>query len=303
MNSNLTIIILTFNEARNIKACLDSVHGIAEHVLVVDSGSTDGTLDLLSACNVRVLSHPFDNYSKQRNWAQENNPFQTEWVFHLDAGERVSNELREWLQNTFNSESDYDGFMFCRRMMFMGKWIKHGGLYPTYHTRLFRSCKGKCEAKAYDQHFVVDGKVCVVDKTVHIVDYVAKDLKSFIAGHTRWAVIEATELLLLAGHSGNVEARLQGNPIEQRRWLKNNVFQKTPLFLRSFLYFNYRYFFRLGFLDGRVGLICHLLQGFGFRFLIDSMIYEIKNKMKREHLALEAALKELYDFDVDKLTN
>jgi len=300
---NLTFIILTYNEVHNIKACLDSLQGITENILVVDSGSTDGTHEILNDNKMRVLLHPFENYSKQRNWAQENNPFQTEWVFHLDAGERISKELCEWLSYEFDSQTQLNGFMFCRRMMFMGKWIKYGGLYPTYHTRLFRSNKGKCENKAYDQHFVVEGQIGVVDKTKHIMDHVASDLKTFTAGHTRWAITEAAELLLLAGKSGNVEARLAGNPIEKRRWMKKNVFQKLPLFLRGILYFNYRYFIKLGFLDGRIGLICHFLQGFWFRFLVDAIVCELKCKMNREHVSLENALKELYEYDIKKLTN
>ncbi len=302
MLQDLTIIILTFNEENNIRACLDSIHGITEHVLVVDSGSTDNTLNILQEYKVTVLSHPFDNYSKQRNWAQQNNPFQTEWVLHLDAGEQLSPELNDWMRHQFNPESENDGFMFSRRTFFMGKWIKHGGVYPTYHLRLYRAGKGKCEEKVYDQHFVLDGKKCQVKKGVDIIDHIANDLKTFTSGHTRWAIIEAAEVLVHQRATGNVDANIQGNPIEKRRWFKNNIFQKMPLFLRSFLYFNYRYFLRLGFLDGKAGLICHFLQGFWFRFMIDAVVYEVSCAMREKHWSLEEAFKRLYDFDLKKLT-
>ncbi|MDR1120833.1 MAG: glycosyltransferase family 2 protein [Dysgonamonadaceae bacterium] len=301
MNPDLTIIILTYNEERNIKSCIDSIQGITANISAVDSGSTDNTLKILHEYGVKVLSHPFENYSKQRNWAQHNNPFGTQWVFHLDAGEQFSPALKKWMQTEFNPDSEFDGFMFCRRMVFMDKWIKHGGLYPTYHMRLFRSNKGKCEEKVYDQHFILDGKKCVVNKKIDIIDYVASDLRSFTSGHNRWAIIEAAEILMYQGVTGNVDAKIQGNPIEKRRWFKNNVFQKMPLFLRSFLYFNYRYFIRLGFLDGKAGLACHFLQGFWFRFLVDATILELKTKMKKDQLSLEDALMQLYGFDIKKL--
>lgn len=300
MISDLTIVILTFNEEANIKRCLDSVQGITENILVVDSGSTDTTLDILNEYPVRTLSHPFDNYSKQRNWAQANNPFDTEWVFHLDAGESLSSELKNWLQTDFNPNQDYDGYMFCRRMIFLDRWIKHGGQYPIYHMRLFRASKGKCEEKVYDQHYVLDGRKYVVKKGIDIIDYMISDLRTFTSGHNRWAIMEAAETLMI-GETGDVEAKVGGNPIEKRRWLKNNVFQKTPLFLRSFLYFNYRYFLCLGFLDGKAGLVCHFLQGFWFRFLVDATIFELQNKMKRDNIELSEALQQLYGFDINKL--
>jgi glycosyltransferase involved in cell wall biosynthesis len=298
---DLSVIILTYNEERNIRECLNSIQGITDKILVVDSGSTDDTLNILKEYPITILMHPFENYSKQRNWTQQNNPFQTEWVFHIDAGERLSPELREWMQTKFDPHSRYDGFMVSRRDFFMGKWIKHGKRYPIYHLRLFRAQKGKCEKKVYDQHFVIEGEKCILNKGLDIIDHVASDLRTFTASHNRWAITEAAEQLIAKGITGDVTAKLDGNPIERRRWLKNNVFQKTPLFLRAFLYFNYRYFLCLGFLDGKIGLVYHFLQGFWFRFLVDAIILELQEEMKHKNCSLGEALQQLYGFDINKL--
>ena len=275
----LTIIILTFNEQDRIVPCLDSLAGINANIFVVDSFSTDDTLDILRGRGFAFVQHEFINYAVQRNWAQENNPFATDWVFHLDADERVTDELVTWLRNCFpQAAASTHGFMFSRRTIFLGKWIRHGGHYPSFHLRLFRTPFGHCEQKAYDQHFVVSGRVEAI-KGADIVDTVTSSLSHFTASHNRWSTVEAAESVNGVG-GGEVKSTLTGTPIEKRRWLKNNLFSRLPLFLRSFLYFFYRYVFRLGFLDGKEGLVFHVLQGFWFRFLVDAKILEIRNNEK-----------------------
>lgn len=287
----VTFIILTFNEAKTINDCLDSLQGIDASVLVVDSYSTDNTVDIIKNRGISVVQHPFENYSIQRNWAQENNPFKTEWVCHLDADERLTPELVDWIKNDFHKEDNsIDAFIFSRRAVFMGRWIKHGAHYPNYHLRLYRVAKGKCEDKAYDQHFVTWGKSKMIPKK-DIINVLSDNLSNFIASHNKWATLEAIEVLKkdVAG-KGEVKSRFTGNPIEQRRWLKNNVFQKAPLFLRSFLYFFYRFFIRLGFLDGKEGVVFHILQGFWFRFLVDAKVFEVQQEMKETGDSLETVI-------------
>ena len=282
MREKFTIILLTYNEEANLPACLDSLKDIDASLFAVDSYSEDKTLDILQDYNVIVKQHAFENYSRQRNWAQQNNPFKTEWVFHLDAGERLTPELVHWLNTIFPfKKNDIDGYMFSRRTIFFGKWIRYGGHYPNYHLRLYKTEKGKCEDKVYDQHFVVHGETEIIKSGIDIIDTVTDSIQSFTLGHTRWAAFEAQEMFSTSVEKGDVQPNFFGSPIERRRWLKNNVFKKTPPFTRSFLYFFYRYFIKLGFLDGKMGLVFHLLQGFWFRFLIDAMIAELKIKSKK----------------------
>lgn len=272
----ITVIVLTFNEQARIMPCLDSLEGLDAEVFVVDSFSTDGTLGILRDRNIRFAQHEFTNYSAQRNWAQANNPFGTEWVLHLDADERLTPELRDWVNGEFARMSPaLDGFLFSRRTVFMGRWIRHGGHYPSFHLRLFKASLGRCEDKVYDQHFVLPGRLKAV-RDADIVDTVLSSLEQFTASHNRWSTLEAAA----AGgaNGGEVRATLAGTPIERRRWLKNNVFLRAPLLLRCFGYFFYRYFLRLGFLDGAEGLIFHVLQGFWFRFLIDAKIMEARQR-------------------------
>ncbi|MEM6698089.1 MAG: glycosyltransferase family 2 protein [Bacteroidota bacterium] len=165
----LTIILLTYNEQENLPACLDSIKGIQANRFVVDSHSTDATLSILEAEGISYLQHPFQNYAAQRNWAQANNPFQTEWVLHLDAGERATPEFVSWVNENFDPENQtIDGYLVARRAIFMGRWVKYGGYHPIYHLRLFKTHKGRCEDKAYDQHFISEGKLEIVPKNADI---------------------------------------------------------------------------------------------------------------------------------------
>lgn len=282
MIEELTVIVLTYNEEKNIAAVLQSVQNVTKNILVVDSYSTDATLSIVETMGIAYIQHSFENYSVQRNWAQANNPFKTEWVMHLDADEPITPELANWLQHDFDKEKNSaDGFMFSRKTIFLGRWIKHGGQYPNFHLRLYKTALGKCENKAYDQHFVVDG---TVQQIAHadIINTVAANLDDFIIAHNRWATKEAVEIVTTR-EKGDVRASLFGNAIERRRWLKRNIFERAPLFSRSFMFFFYRYFIRFGFLDGKPGLIFFVLQSFWFRFLIDAKVYEMRQNEKNRN--------------------
>ena len=302
MSHALTICILTYNEEANIERCLDSLASVKAPIFVVDSYSKDSTLDILDRRGIPYVQHAFKNYAAQRNWAQANLPHAGEWVLHLDAGERLTPGMASWLNESFDpARSDVDGYMFARRAIFMGRWIKYGGYHPIYHLRLYRRHLGHCENKVYDQHFVVDGRTATAGEGADLEDGVMSSLRDFTVSHARWAVFEAVESILAEHDTGEVQAKLTGNPIERKRWLKSRVFQRSPLFLRSFMYLFHRYIIKLGFLDGKEGLIFHFLQGFWFRFLVDSTIYEIKQEMATR--PLEEVVKDKYDLDVNVFLN
>ncbi len=302
MNPQLTICILTYNEEANIEACLDSLATVEAPVFVVDSFSKDRTLEILDERGIPYVQHPFQNYASQRNWAQANIPEAGEWVLHLDAGERLTPGMARWINSSFDPDiREVDGYMFARRAIFLGRWIKHGGYHPIYHLRLYRRHLGHCENKVYDQHFIVNGTTAKASAGADLEDGVMSSLRDFTVSHARWAVFEAVESILAEGEKGEVNARFLGNPIERKRWLKNRVFQRAPLFLRSFLYLFHRYIIKLGFLDGKEGLIFHFLQGFWFRFLVDSTIFEIKQEM--QYRPLEEVVKDKYDLDVNVFLN
>lgn len=286
MSESLDIIILTFNEEKNIGDCLQSAAALKANIYIVDSGSTDGTLAICQKYTQNIFSHPFENYAAQRNWALDNLPLTGSWILNLDADHRVTPELTAQLNDVFSKpvNTETNGFLISRRTMFMGKWIKHGGHYPTYHANLFRLGFGRCEEKLYDQHFKVSGKTQIL-KT-DIVDVITNSLTSFISRHNHWATLEAQYLVeqqnapVIDDHGKLVHPRLFGNPMERRRYMKKR-YESFPLFVRPAIYFFIRYFIKLGFLDGTTGLVFHFLQGFWFRFLIDAKIYELRKESKK----------------------
>jgi len=291
-NLPISVIILTYNEEKNIEDCLKSVYGWVEEIFIVDSYSTDKTLEIARKYTDKIYQHPFENYSKQRNWALENLPVKTEWILNLDSDHRVTYELSNELKDIFSKQisNKINGFMISRKTIFMGKWIKYGGHYPVYHNVLFRKGKGFCENRLYDQHFVVEGTTLKLKGD--IIDIISDSLDKFCFRHLKWATLEAIEQLI--GNGGEIKADILGNPIQRRRSLRI-FFNASPKFLRSFLYFLYRYFFRLGFLDGYEGLIFHFLQGFWYRFLVDAKIYEIEKKAKKENKSIKEVIEELYN--------
>lgn len=278
----VAVIVLTQDEARGIDRCLDSVKGWAAEVWVVDSGSTDDTLDRVRKVTDRVAAHPFETYAAQRNWAQENLELGQPWVFHLDADEAVSPKLQAELAAFFQRKDleGIQGALVRRRILFLGRELRWGGLYPTYHCRLYRKGAGRCEDRRYDQHFVVEGRLARLEADV--VEHTAPTLAGWTARHARWAQLEAEEMAAPPAEvPGRVQPELLGNPIQRRRWAKSRLFGRAPRLLRAFAYFLYRYVLRLGFLDGRAGLVYHGLQGFWFRFYIDALAIE-KLSLHRE---------------------
>lgn len=274
----VSVIVLTHNEEVNIEACLKSIIEWAAEVFVVDSGSTDRTLEIVQQFTQNIVRHTFENYSRQRNWAQDNLLLTYEWVFHIDADERVTPELVQSIRQFFASAAceNVDGLLISRRTVFLGRPILHGGVYPTYHLRLFRRHKGYCEDRLYDQHFVVNGALQLTSGD--LTDVVTSDLTVWVARHARWGTLEVQEQKREAQSDGGhrVQGRLMGTPIERRRWWRSSVYGRVPLFLRAFAYFFYRYFLRLGFLDGTEGLIFHFLQGCWYRFYVDAKLWEAR---------------------------
>lgn len=268
----ISVIILAYNEEKNMEDCLKSVYTWTDEIFVVDSGSTDKTLEIAKEFTDKIYQHAFENFAQQRNWAQDNLPIKNEWVFHLDADEMISQEMAAELQKIFSTDINADGFMAPRRTVFRGRWIKHGGHYPVYHLRLFRKNKGRSEQRLYDQNYIVTGEVLGIGGD--IINVINPDLDLWKERHKKWANLEAREILFNKDRIMNI--RLRGNPIEMRNWLRYKIYYRMPLFVRPFIYFFYRYILKGGFLDGRQGLIFHFWQGFWYRFLVDLKIYKLR---------------------------
>jgi glycosyltransferase involved in cell wall biosynthesis len=245
-------------------------------VHVVDSGSTDATHDIVAASGAQLVHHPFENYGAQRNWAIDSLPLRHEWQLHLDADERLTPELKAEIASLLAKQVDpaVGGFYVPRLVHFHGRALRHGGMYPIYHMRLFRTGKGRCETRKYDQHFRADGET---PRLAHpMIDDIRLSLTEWTARHNRWADAEVEEILNPGGE-GVIQAG-SGDPVAEKRRARG-WYYKAPLFLRAFLLFVYRYVFKLGFLNGKEGLIFYVLQTLWFRFLIDAKLYERRKAM------------------------
>lgn len=285
MKLPISVIILTYNEEANIGICLKNIVDLVGEIFVVDSYSTDRTLEIAKKYGCKIFQHPFENQAQQFNWVLDNLDIKNEWILRLDADEYLTEELKkeikEVLRNTKNYENTkVNGFYIKRRVYFMGKWIKHGDYYPTWILRLFRKGKGRSEERKMDEHIILlEGRAKKLAND--FIDDNKKNLEFWIDKHNKFSSREVEEITKqLTTNDQQLTTKLSGQTA-QKRWLKENFYYRLPLFCRAFLYFIYRYFFRLGFLDGKEGLIFHFLQGFWYRFLVDAKFYEIKKYEKR----------------------
>ena len=261
--SDITVIILTKNEEKNIEACITSAKRIAKRILIVDSGSTDKTVEIAKANGAETYYHEWPGYAAQFNWALDNCNIETTWVFRLDADERISEELAREIERKLGSadSKEVDGYEMRWRIYFMKKWIRHGGTHKPYFLRLFRYGKGRIEG-LMDEHAVVTGAVEKLNGDLIHYDY--KGLDEWLNKHIAYT---HRELLMYA-------ELLSDNNTESKQKKKRGFYYRLPLFLRARLYYWYRYYFQLGFLDGREGKIFIYLQAYWYRFLVDAKIYE-----------------------------
>jgi glycosyltransferase involved in cell wall biosynthesis len=280
----LAVLILTANEEQNIGKCVRSILPLTNRIFVVDSGSTDGTVALCRELGVTVAERAWTTYADQFNWGLDHCDFGTDWVMRMDADEELLPELVDALRGFLaQPEPDVSGVYIRRRVYFMGRWIRHGSYYPTWLLRVFRNGVGRCEALWMDEHIVLS-RGRSIEIAADIIDKNNKDLTFWTDKHNKYASREVRDIVERRRDAadGVLESGLGQGQASRRRWLKDNVYSRMPLFVRPFLYFFYRYFVRLGFLDGREGLIFHFLQGFWYRFLVDAKLYEWRRTHGRD---------------------
>lgn len=281
----IAVLVITRDEEANLPECLASVRDWASQVFVVDSGSADGTTAIARRMGATVVTHPFEGYSTQRNWALEHLPVTCDWVLWLDADERVSPELARELRQWFGGlggergrqRERLAGFYIKRRLLFMGRWMRHGGYYPVWLLRLHRRAAGRWDGRSVNEHAIVDGPTAKLRHDLFHED--RRDLSHWIVKHDRYAALEAAELLRRRGGAEDAWGSPVGSQAARKRWLRRVFWDRLPLLLRPLAYFLYRYVLLLGFLDGRAGLVYHFLQGFWYPFLIDAKALEAERRL------------------------
>ncbi|MEL7350329.1 MAG: glycosyltransferase family 2 protein [Cyanobacteria bacterium P01_A01_bin.116] len=277
MSLSLSFLILTYNEEKNLPFALASLQPLNAPIFIVDSGSTDNTLNIAKEFGCHIVEHPFENHASQVNWALDNLPIATAWIMRLDADECLMPELVEELEQTLpKAPNSISGYQVKRRVFFMGRWIRYGGYYPTWLLRIWRTGLGHYEHRWMDEHLVLcEGAIANLKHD--ITDENHKGLSFWTEKHNRYSTREVRDMLdAQNAKEQDLLSNSQFSQARQRRWVKQSLYGRAPLFLRAFLYWLLRYTVGLGFLDGIEGLIFHFLQGFWYRFLVDAKFYEIK---------------------------
>lgn len=284
---SISVIILTHNEEKHLVRCITSLTPIAQEIFIVDSFSTDNTISIAKNLGAKIYQNPFINHAQQFQWALDNCPIQSEWTMKMDADEYILPELSLELNTKLNSlPAHITGLKVRCRVIFMDKWIKRG-YYPMILMRFWRTKEGYMEQKWMDEHIKLkNGESLLLDND--IVDHNLNNLTWWTNKHNNYALREAISRL-------DIKYNLldKSNSI-----VKSNkaFFLKLPLLFRAFIYFIYRYIFKLGFLDGKQGLIWSVLQGFWYQFLVDSLIIQIEHLAKKKNKTIRQIIEE--DFNI-----
>lgn len=273
---DLTAIILTYNEEKNIAHCIGSIQDIAKRIVVIDSYSTDNTVEIAKNMGAEVYQHEFVNQAKQYIYGTEIADIKTKWVFRIDADERLTTESAREIEQICkdNEDTDVNGIIVRFKVNFMGKDLKHGGIYPFRKLLIYKNGKGYMEDRSMDEHIVLsEGRSVELKNDSLHCDY--KDLNVWIDKHNKYASREVEDYFRSSqkkegGANLNKSARI-------KRFVKFNIYYKLPMGMRAHLYYIYRYYFKLGFLDGKEGKIFAFMQAYWYRYLVDAKIYE-KNK-------------------------
>jgi glycosyltransferase involved in cell wall biosynthesis len=281
-NYNLITIILTLNEEIHIERCINSLLPLTTSIIIIDSYSTDHTIEIATNLCAKVFEHRFINQAKQLNWALDQLDPKDGWVMRMDADEYLEDELVHELNRELPKLPDnIDGIYLKRKVFFGGKWIRHGGFYPHILLRIWRNGKGRAEQRWMDEHIALPVGSKTIIAQGHLIDDNQKGISFWIDKHNQYASREAVELLNLKYPLFARDQSLQGfdDPqAKKKRYIKEKYYSRLPAVFRAFIYYFYRYFLKLGFLDGYQGFVWHFMQGFWYRLLVDVKMMEIEKK-------------------------
>lgn len=275
--ASVSVVIPTFNEDVNIGACLESIAGWADEILVVDSFSSDKTEEIARRFPVQFVQHVYESAPAQWNWAIKNLPFKNEWLLALDADFRMTAELKSALSDQLlHLPTHVNGLYVRHRQVFRGRFIKHGTIYPRYWLRAFRrNAVSMDQNELVDQHFYVSGETRRVEFDVIEDNLKERDINFWLSKQLRFAERAAVEevIRLRTGQISPIIPSLFGSPDQRTLWMKERWYA-LPLYWRPVLYFLYRYILRLGFLDGKEGFLYHFTQALVYRTVVDTHVDE-----------------------------
>jgi glycosyltransferase involved in cell wall biosynthesis len=277
VSAPVSVLVPTLDEELNLSECLASLKW-ADEVFVVDSFSADRTLEIARDHGAHVVQHGFESYSRQKNWALDSLPFRNDWVLIVDADERVPSELQAEIESVV-SNSAQDGYYVNRRFIFLGRWIRHAGWYPSWNLRLFRHRLGRYDDREVHEHVVLDGSVGYLRHDLLHLD--RRGLDAFIARHNRYSTLEAAARLKALRDDPD-RARLPvsflASPVHRKRFLRERVWPRVPA--KPLALFVYMYVVRAGFLDGGAGLALCVFHAFQ-EFMVGLKLAELRRLSSR----------------------
>ncbi len=296
--TDVSVIILTHNEEKHIVRCLQSLLPFTDKIFIVDSFSTDRTVEIARSMGAVVVQNPWVNYATQFNYGITNTPFTTTWLMRMDADEYVLPELADEINRRMHTVPDpVSGISVKRRVFFMDRWMKHGGFYPIWLLRLWRRGQGMCEQVWHDEHIkLTQGDT--MQFAHDLVDHNLNNLTWWTQKHNHYTILEMINLLNYRYQfdpekAETVQPKLFGTQDQRVRYIKLK-YASLPLFTRPILYFLYRYFVRLGFLDGKPGFVWCFFQALWYRMLVDAKLMEVFLRAGRDKQAIIDYFREQY---------
>ena len=293
----LTALILTFNEAIHLERCLANVSQLTSDIVVVDSFSTDQTIQIAQKFGARILQRAWENnHATQVNWALSQLPSTTEWVLRIDGDEILTPTLIAQIQARLPYvDKEVNGISCIRKMVFQGKLIRFGGVGANRVLRLFRFGFGQSESRWLDEHIKVAGQT--IDLSGAMIDDNLRPLDWWIEKHKNYATREAVDLLNLeyqfSKRNSVAELSLKSSSIGTKRWIKESIYAKLPGGSRALAYFFLRYLIFCGFLDGLRGSQFHYLQAYWYRSLADRKVAQVKRYMQQHQVGPVIAIQEV----------
>lgn len=294
---DLTTIILTYNEELHIRRCLENVCQFSKKVIVVDSPSTDRTVEICDEFpNVEVVVHQYPgNQAEQFNWALDNINIETEWILRMDADEYCTSELiKEMEERLPDMPKDVSACVLPLGRMFMGRHLKYGIVNEVFIIRLFRRGCVRYELRLMDEHLkILKGNTFTFDHK--FIDASLLSIQQIVDKHNSYSSKGAVQLLdekyglTNSDYADNIYAdEVVAKKAQKARYAK------MPLFWRAFAYFIYRYIFKLGFLDGKEGFCWDFFQGLWYRMLVDAKVYEVKKTCGNDKEKIRQYIKDNY---------
>ena len=277
-----SVLILTHNEADNIARCLDALAPGTDAV-VLDSGSTDGTLDIVRRYPVRIATRPFDSFAGQRNWAVDTLGFRHDWILHLDADESLTPALRTEL-DTVTERDEHSAYLLANRLYFMGRWIRHASMYPHYQARLLKRGEARFGQVGHGQILAEARRGVGTLREPYDHHNFSRGVGDWVTRHNRYSTDEARRIVHGTAHgvaTGGAHGTARGagasvpggSGRESRQQRLKWLADRLPC--RPLVRFLYLYGCRLGFLDGRPGFDYCVLMAF-YDFLTRAKVRELR---------------------------